>query len=159
MERKISAYPKEYRKKLFSLSLSSYGFGTPQSTSLLSNHYFHPCHEASSLWDSCNFTTLSALFFFILRFLNFSIIVDLQCPVNFYCTAKVTQLSVCVCVYIYTHIFFLILSSIMFYYKGLDIIPCAIEKDLIAYPLLPLSCYYKQMKWMPVSPWPQSSSR
>ena len=105
MERKISAYPKEYRKKLFSLSLSSYGFGTPQSTSLLSNHYFHPCHEASSLWDSCNFTTLSALFFFILRFLNFSIIVDLQCPVNFYCTAKVTQLSVCVCVYIYTYFF------------------------------------------------------
>ena len=36
--------------------------------------------------------------------------------------------------HIYTHMPFLILSSIMIYPKRLDIFPCAVQKDLIAYP-------------------------
>ena len=40
------------------------------------------------------------------------------------------------CVYIYIYeFFFLILSSLMFYPKRLDIVPCTIEQDLIAYLL------------------------
>ena len=34
----------------------------------------------------------------------------------------------------HTYIPFLILSSLMFYPKRLDIVPCAIQQDLIAYP-------------------------
>ena len=37
--------------------------------------------------------------------------------------------------YIYTHILFLTLFSIMFYHKWLDIILCVVQQDLIAYPL------------------------
>ena len=37
-----------------------------------------------------------------------------------------------------THIVFLTLSSIMFHHKWLDIVPCAIQQDLIAYPMLTL---------------------
>ena len=37
-------------------------------------------------------------------------------------------------IYIYIHILFLILSSIMFYPKRLDLVPCAVQQDLIAYP-------------------------
>ena len=42
-----------------------------------------------------------------------------------------------VCIYIYMNtniLFFLILSSIMAYPKRLDIVPCAIQEDFIAYP-------------------------
>ena len=35
----------------------------------------------------------------------------------------------------HTHILFLTLSAIMFHHKWLDIVPCAKEQDLIAYPL------------------------
>ena len=48
------------------------------------------------------------------------------CQFQWYST--VTQV-----IYIYD-ILFLLLSSIMFYHKGLDIIPCAVQQDLIAYP-------------------------
>ena len=37
--------------------------------------------------------------------------------------------------YIYTHILFLTLSSIVFHRKWLDTVSCAIQQDLIAYPL------------------------
>ena len=37
-------------------------------------------------------------------------------------------------IYIYTHIPFLILSSIIFYPKRLDIVPYAVQQDLLAYP-------------------------
>ena len=45
--------------------------------------------------------------------------------------------------YIYIHFFFLTLSSIVFRHKWLDMAPCAIEQDLIAYllqmhPLTPI---------------------
>ena len=60
-----------------------------------------------------------ATFFSFLNFFKFlKIIVDLQCYINFCHTQS----------YIYTH-FFLILSSIMFYHKRMDIVPCAIQWD------------------------------
>ena len=34
----------------------------------------------------------------------------------------------------YTYILFIVLSSIVFYHKWLDIVPFAVQKDLIAYP-------------------------
>ena len=50
-----------------------------------------------------------------------------HCSVNFCCTAKwPCHTSI--------RILFLILSSITFYHKGLDIVPCVIQQDLIAYP-------------------------
>ena len=76
----------------------------------------------------------------------FSIIVDVQCSVNFYCTAKWpshTYIYICmyVCIYIYMcvcvciYILFLTLCSIMFHHKWPNIVPCAIQKYFIAYPL------------------------
>ena len=56
------------------------------------------------------------------------IIVDLQCSINFCCRAKWPSYT---CIYI----LFLTLSSIMFHHKWLDIVPCAVQQDLIAYPL------------------------
>ena len=67
-------------------------------------------------------------FFFVydqVLFLKFFIIVDLQCSVNFCCTAKWPS-------YTYTYILFLTLSPIMCYHKWLDIVPCAIQQDLFA---------------------------
>ena len=55
----------------------------------------------------------------------FHVTVDLQCSVNFCCIEKWLG-------HIY---FFLTLSSIIFHHRRLDKIPCAIEQDLIAYPL------------------------
>ena len=54
------------------------------------------------------------------------IIVDLQCSINFRCTA-VSQL------YIYRIL--LLTPSIMFHQKCLDVVPCATQQELIAYPL------------------------
>ena len=74
--------------------------------------------------------------------------------------SKVTQSYIYICMYIYIHSFsriiflilflilcfsyflfsyyfilkFLILSSIRFYPKRLDRVPCAVQQDLIAYP-------------------------
>ena len=61
------------------------------------------------------------LFFKIFLFFFFAI-VDLQCSVNFCCTAKWPS-HTHTHTYIYT--LFLTLSSIMFHYKWLDIVPCA----------------------------------
>ena len=50
--------------------------------------------------------------------------------------SKVTQFYIYVCMYInYIYSFFLILSSIMFQHKWLDIVSCAIQQEFIAYPL------------------------
>ena len=46
----------------------------------------------------------------------------------------VTCLNVNTHTHTHTHILFLILSSIMFYPKRLDIVPCALQQDFIAYP-------------------------
>ena len=66
-------------------------------------------------------------FSFCKWFLFFSIIVGLQCPLNFYCIAKWPS-------HTYVYILFLTLSSIMFHCKWLDRVPCAIQQDLIVYP-------------------------
>ena len=61
----------------------------------------------------------------------FFTIVDLQCSVNFCCKVKWPSYTYR---YIYDYILFFTLSSIMFHCKWLDIVPCAIQQDLIAYP-------------------------
>ena len=58
----------------------------------------------------------------------------LQCSVSFLLYSKVTQSQICMCVCVYIYILFLTLSSIMLHHKQLDIVPCAIQQDLIAYP-------------------------
>ena len=65
--------------------------------------------------------------FFIFNDLYFSIIVGLQCSVNFYCTAKWSVK------HIYT--FFFLHYPPSYFIMLLDIVPSAIEQDLIAYPL------------------------
>ena len=64
--------------------------------------------------------------FFLVMISIFSIIAELQCPVNFLLYNKVTQL--------YIHVYILFSHIIMLHHKWLDIVPSAIEKDLIAYP-------------------------
>ena len=54
------------------------------------------------------------------------IILGLQCSINFCCTAKWPS---------YIHILFSSLSSIFFHHKWSDIVPWAIQRDFIAYPL------------------------
>ena len=59
------------------------------------------------------------------------------CQFLLYCIVTQSYTHTCVYIYIfiYTHtFFFLILSSIKFYPKRLDIVPCAVQYVLIAYP-------------------------
>ena len=65
----------------------------------------------------------SFLFIIILFYLS---IVDLQCCVNFCCTAKVIQLYIYMC--------FFVFFSIMVYQRILTVVPCAIQYDLVVYP-------------------------
>ena len=58
----------------------------------------------------------------------FSIIAGLQCSVNFLLYRKVTQSHT------HRYILFLTLSSIVCHHKWLDIVPSAMQRDLIAYP-------------------------
>ena len=46
--------------------------------------------------------------------------------------SKVTWLYIYMCIYISTP--FVVLPSIIVYPKRLEIVPCAVEQDLIAYP-------------------------
>ena len=71
------------------------------------------------------------VFFFPGLLIIFKIIVDLQWSVNFCLTVEWLSYTY-ICIYI--HILFLTLFSILFHPKGLDIVPCAIQQDLIAYP-------------------------
>ena len=52
-------------------------------------------------------------------------VADLQCCVNFYCRAKGFS---------DTHTFFFIVFSIMVYHRVLNIVPCAVQEDLVAHP-------------------------
>ena len=74
------------------------------------------------------FRTLFIYLLFYLMIFIFSIIAGFQCSVNFPPYGKVTQSR------IHIYILFLTLSSIMLYPKWLDIVPSAIQQDLIAYP-------------------------
>ena len=61
-------------------------------------------------------------------------IVDLQCCANFCCIASDQS-------HIDIYVPFLILSSVMIYHKRLDIVPCAMQQDLVAYPFECSSLY------------------
>ena len=56
----------------------------------------------------------------------FSIIAGLQCSVNFLQNSKVTQSHM--------HVYIPFSHIIMLHPKGLDIVPRAVQQDLIAYP-------------------------
>ena len=96
------------------------------------------------------------------------IIVNLQCSINFCCTAKLpSYIYIYIYIYIYTHIYiytyidmhryihryilFFTLSSIMFHHKWLDIVAHAIQQDLI----LLIHCNPK----LPVHPTSSPSSK
>jgi len=57
----------------------------------------------------------------------FSIIAGLQCSVNFLLYSKVTHLHI--------HLYILFSHIITLHHKQLDIVPSAMQQDLIAYPL------------------------
>ena len=65
-------------------------------------------------------------------FLKTFFTIDVQCSVNFCCTAKRPRHTY-VCVYIYIYSFRHVV--IRLHHKWLDIVPCAIQQDLIASPL------------------------
>ena len=67
----------------------------------------------------------SFFFFFIMIFI-FYIIAGLQCSVNFPLYSKVTQPQI--------HVYIIFYHIIMLHYKWLNIVPSAIQQDLIAYP-------------------------
>ena len=112
-------------------------------------------HVTRALDRSCSpdivaswWSGIQTLFFkdFYFMIFNFSVVFDLQCSVNFYCTAKwpshtyiyiyniyMHDIYIYICVYIY--ILFLTLSSIRCHHKWLDIVPRATQQDRIAYPL------------------------
>ena len=71
------------------------------------------------------------IFIFFVRFWFFL----LQLIYNVLSISAIQQSDPVIYIYIYTHILFLTLSSIMFHHKWLDIVLCAVQQDLIAYPL------------------------
>ena len=73
---------------------------------------------------------LQFYFFYFLMIFIFSIVVGLKCSGQFSTVQQSDPVT-----YAYVYILFLTLSSIMFYHKWLDIIPCAIQQDVLAYPL------------------------
>ena len=58
-------------------------------------------------------------------------VADLQCCVNFYCRAKGFSDTY---IYIYIYTFFFIFFSIMVYHRVLNIVPRAVQEDLVAHP-------------------------
>ena len=60
--------------------------------------------------------------------MNFSILIGLQCSVNFLLYSKVTHSHV------HTYIIFLTLSSNMFHHNWLDVVPSALQQNLTAFP-------------------------
>ena len=85
-------------------------------------------HGCLNKWlKGVDFLSFSMDNFFLLWFFSRYSWFTVFCQFLWY--SKETQL------YIHIYIIFLTLSSIMFHHKWLDIVPCAIEQDLIAYPL------------------------
>ena len=73
-------------------------------------------------------------------FFNWSI-VDLQCCVSFWCTAKwFIYMCVCVCVCVCRYILLHILC-IMVYYRMLNMVPSATQQDLVVYLFIYRSLY------------------
>ena len=71
---------------------------------------------------------IQATKFYFLNLFYWSI-VDLQCYINFCCTAK--WLS-----YTYLYTFFFIFLSMMVYHRILNIVPCATQQNLVVHPAL-----------------------
>ena len=63
-------------------------------------------------------------YFYLFLMIFFHIIAGLQCSVNFPLHSKVTQ----------SHIYTLFSHIIMLNHKWLDMVPSAVQQDLIAYP-------------------------
>ena len=102
--------------------------------SLFNFKHFNWCFLVSDYCISliANYGVLIFFFFFLdynffwgVIYLFYCSIVDLQCCVNFYCTAQWPS-PTHIYTWIYIYILFLILSSIMFYPRRLDIVPYAI---------------------------------
>ena len=85
------------------------------------NHHQHRTQLHSYTFRKCTVTEhmKQIIFFFVLYIFNWSI-VDLQCCVNYCCTAKWFS-------YTYMHAFFFIFFSIMAYHRILNIVLCAIQ--------------------------------
>ena len=89
---------------------------------------FGPCHLAAYILrgqDEWNNNSCMCTLFFKMIFI-FSIMAGLQCSLNFLLYSKVTQS------HIHVYILFLTLSFIMLHHKWLDIVPSAVQQDLIA---------------------------
>ena len=84
-------------------------------------------YPLKSPWCPVWYTSSSSFLFFLMIFI-FSIKAGLQCSVSFLLYSKETQSHIHIC------ILFLTLSSIMLHHKWLDIVPSAVQWDLIAYP-------------------------
>ena len=91
----------------------------------------------------CHLTPFPLFLFF-----NFLIIVDLQCYVLSISAAQQSDPVIYMCVHTHkhTHILFLTLSSIMFHHKWSDMVPCAIQQNLIS---IPFRCRVCLPGWSP----------
>ena len=87
---------------------------------------------------------------YILMIFTFAIIVGLQCSVSFYCTAKWPSHTH---IYIYLYILF---SHIILHHNWLDLVPCVLQQDLIAY-LLQMQQFVSINPRLPVRPTPSPS--
>ena len=83
---------------------------------------------------------------FVLTFILYWSIVDLQCCVSFRCIAKMLQLYICR--------FFLKFFSHLGYYGLLSRVPCAIQQVLVGYPFK-YACILSRFScdWLFVTPW------
>ena len=113
------------------------------------HHYWFPCisRELSTLsiikylkgveifWTHAvewlphifKFIYLLSLLNFLFKYCWFTVF----CPSAVYWGDPVIYIYIYIHIHTHTHILFHILSSIMFYHKWFDIVPCAIQQDLI----------------------------
>ena len=87
---------------------------------------------------------------FVLTFILYWSIVDLQYCVSFRCIAKMLQLYIC--------LFFLKFFSHLGYYGLLSRVPCAIQQVLVGYPFK-YACILSRFScdWLFVTPWTAAS--
>ena len=113
------------------IQAASVAHTTAHSNGRSLTHWARPGLKPASSWILVTFVTAEPWweleeYFYFLK--NIFIRVDLQCSINFYCTAKWPSYT-----YIYMHSF----SHIIFHYVPSQMIrvPYAIQQDLIAYLL------------------------
>ena len=88
-----------------------------------------PPLETFNLGTYCHFRADDSLFFLFVCFLFLRVFFEVQLIYHVVPTSAVQQSD---SVYIYIHFF--MFFSIMVYPRRLDIVPCAIQQDLIVYP-------------------------